>query len=154
MQGKQMTIHWYFPLRKAEGNCKRLSIRKTGTRPSCSYACRWYLCICMAWFASRKRAKRETSAGASCWILLKSSSHHESCCLKAVFTHRKRIEGVFLKSTCWEICSHFAVAWDGVPGHQVCHRDLHFMVVSKQGMRRVPPAFRLKIIWKELKEQG
>lgn len=46
------------------------------------------------------------------------------------------------------------MAWDGVPGHKVCRRDLHFMVGSKQGMRRVPPAFRLKIICKELKEQG
>lgn len=46
------------------------------------------------------------------------------------------------------------MVWDGVPGHKVCHRDPHFMVVNKQGMRRVPPALRLKIIWKELEEQG
>lgn len=41
------------------------------------------------------------------------------------------------------------MAWNGVLGHRERRRGLHFVVVSKQGVRGVPLAPRMKITYLE-----
>lgn len=91
MPRKQIGLLVCPSLRKAKGNCSRLAVMKMRTRSSCSGVCWWWLRVCMAQFATRKRAKQETSA---CHIFLNSSR----CCLKLLFTLTKRGWKVFLKN--------------------------------------------------------